>query len=111
MFWPIPTIIWFTSERVLVFIRFMWLSSDGEISPYVVVIIYTIKLRGWVGGGVFCNVGIVLTCGAVLAEVYICVAAVLCGVAACCLSISDVYRRRALAVGSVETRRRRKIEK
>ena len=54
--------------------------------------------------------GIVLTCGAVLAEVYICVAAVLCGVAAYCLSISDVYRRWALAMGSVETRRRRKIE-
>jgi len=67
MFRPIPAIIGFTSERVLVFMRFMRLCNDGEISSSVVLIITTIKRRGWVGGGVFCNVGIVLTWGAVLA--------------------------------------------
>ena len=42
----------------------MWLCNDGEISSSVVLIITTIKRRGWGwgwGGGVFCNVGIVLT--------------------------------------------------
>jgi len=65
MFRPIPAIIRFTSERVLVFIRIMRLCNDGEISSSVDLIISTIKRRGW-GGGV-CNVGIVLTWGAVLA--------------------------------------------
>jgi len=49
MFRPIPTIIRFTSERVLVFIRFMLLCNDGEISLYVVLIITTITRRGWGG--------------------------------------------------------------
>jgi len=64
MFWPIPAIIRFSSERVLVLIRFMRLCNDGEISSSVVFIITTIKRRGWEGG--FCNVGIVLTWGAML---------------------------------------------
>ena len=46
MFRPIPAIIRFTSERVLVFIRFMRLFNDGEISSYVVLIITTLKKRG-----------------------------------------------------------------
>jgi len=58
MFRPIPAIIRFSSEKVLVFIRFMRLCNDGEISSSVLVIITTIKRRGW-GRGVFCNVGIV----------------------------------------------------
>ena len=62
MFRPIPAIIRFSSERVLVFIRFMWLCNDCEISS-VVLIITTIKRRGWGG---FCNVGIVLTWGVML---------------------------------------------
>ena len=66
MFRPIPAIIRFSFESVLVFIRFMRLCNDGEISSSVVLIITTIKRRGW-GGGVFCNVGIVLTWGAMLA--------------------------------------------
>ena len=64
MFWPIPAIIGFSSERGLVFIRFMRLCNDGEISLSVVLIIATIKRLS--GGGVFCNVGIVLTGGAML---------------------------------------------
>jgi len=69
MFRPIPTIIRFSSERVLVYIRFMRLCKDGEISSSVVFIITTIKRRGWRGEGVgvFCNVGIVLTWGTMLA--------------------------------------------
>ena len=66
MFRPIPAIIRFSSERVLVFIRFMRLCNDGEISSSVVSIITTIKRRDWGGGGVvvvFCNVGIVLIWG------------------------------------------------
>ena len=51
MFRPIPAIIRFSSERVLVFIRFMPLCNDGEISSSVVLIITTIKRRGWGGGG------------------------------------------------------------
>jgi len=43
MFRPIPAIIRFSSERVLVFIRFMRLCNDGEISSSVVLIITTIK--------------------------------------------------------------------
>ena len=35
MFRPIPAIIRFSSERVLAFIRFMWLCDDGEISSSV----------------------------------------------------------------------------
>jgi len=58
MFRPIPAIIRFPSERILVFIRFMRLGNDGEISS-VVLIITTIKTHGWGGGGVF-NGGIVL---------------------------------------------------
>jgi len=58
MFRPIPAIIRFSSERVLLFIRFMRLCNDGEISSFVVLIITTIKRRG--KGGGFCNVGIVL---------------------------------------------------
>ena len=59
MFRPIPAIIRFSSERVLVFIRFMRLCKDGEISSSVVLVF---KRRGWVvGERVFCNVGIVLT--------------------------------------------------
>ena len=63
MFRPIPAIIRFSSERVLVFISFMWLRTDGEISSSVVLVITTIKRSGWG----FCNVGIVLTWGAMLA--------------------------------------------
>jgi len=44
MFRPIPAIIRFSSERVLVFIRFMQLCNDGEISSPVVLIITTINL-------------------------------------------------------------------
>jgi len=51
MFRPIPAIIRFSSERVLVFIRFMRLCNDGEISS-VVLVITAIKRRGWGGGGV-----------------------------------------------------------
>jgi len=51
MFRPIPAIIRFSSERILVFIRFMRLCIDGEISSSVFLIITTIKRRGW-GGGV-----------------------------------------------------------
>jgi len=59
----VPAIIRFTSESVLVFIRFMWLCNDGEIfSSSVVLIVTTVKRRGWgAGGRVLCNVGIVLT--------------------------------------------------
>ena len=46
MFQPIPAIIGFSSERVLVFIRFMWLCNDCEISSSVVLVITTIKRRG-----------------------------------------------------------------
>jgi len=38
MFRPIPAIIRFISERVLVFIRFMLLCNDGEILSSVVFI-------------------------------------------------------------------------
>ena len=47
------------------FIRFMRLCNDGEILSSVVLIITSIKRRGW-WGGVFCNVGIVLTWGSML---------------------------------------------
>ena len=47
MFRPIPAIIRFSSEIVLVFIRFMRLCNDGEISSSVVLIITTVKRRGW----------------------------------------------------------------
>ena len=60
MFRPIPAIIRFSSERVPVFTRSMWLCNDGEISSSVVLIIITIRNVAWGGGG-FCNVGIVLT--------------------------------------------------
>ena len=53
MFRHIPAIIRFSSERVLVFVRFMRLCNDGEISSFVVLIITTIKRRGWGLGGVF----------------------------------------------------------
>ena len=43
MFRPIPAIIRFSSERVLVFIGFMQLCKDGEISS-VVLIITTINI-------------------------------------------------------------------
>jgi len=52
MFRPIPAIIRFSSDRVLVFIIFMRLYNDGEISSSVVLIITSIKRRGWGGGGV-----------------------------------------------------------
>jgi len=55
MFRPNPAIIMFSSERVLVFIRFMRLCNDGEISSSVVFIIITIKRRRWEGG--FCDAG------------------------------------------------------
>ena len=51
MFRPIPAIIRFSSEGVLVFKRFMLLCNDGEISSFVVLIITTIKRRGGGGGG------------------------------------------------------------
>jgi len=51
MFQPTPAIIRFTSERVFVFIRFMLLSNDGEISSAVVFIIITIKRHGCGGRG------------------------------------------------------------
>jgi len=51
MFRSIPAIIRFSSERVLLFIRFMRLRNDGEISSSVVLIITTIKRRGWGGRG------------------------------------------------------------
>jgi len=66
MFRPIPAIIRFSSETVLVLMRFMRLCNDGEISSSMVLIITTIKIRG-LGRGVFCNVGLVLTWGAMLA--------------------------------------------
>jgi len=44
----------------------MRLCNNGEIMSSVVVVITTIKRHGWEGAG-FCNVGIVLTWGAVLA--------------------------------------------
>jgi len=68
MFRPILAIIRFSSERVLVFIRFMRLRNDSEISSSVVLVVTTIKRRGWGEGGgcVFCNVGIVLTWSAML---------------------------------------------
>jgi len=50
MFRPIPAIIRFSSKRVLVFIRFMRLRNDGEISSSVVLIITAIKRRGLRGG-------------------------------------------------------------
>jgi len=50
MFRPIPAIIRFTSEKVLVIIRFMRLCNDGEISSSVVLIITAIK-RDVAGGG------------------------------------------------------------
>ena len=62
-FRPIPAIFRFSSERVLVFMKFMRLCNNGEISSYVILVIPTIKRRGWGG---FCNVGIVLTGGAML---------------------------------------------
>ena len=63
MFRPIPVIIRFTSERVLVFIRFMGLCNDGEISSSVVFIVTTIKRLGWGVGGcsvmwVLCRLGV-----------------------------------------------------
>jgi len=66
MFRPIPAIIRFSSERVLVLIRFVRLCNDGEISSSVVLIITTINRRG-LERGFFCNVGIVLTWGTMLA--------------------------------------------
>ena len=60
MFRPIPAIIRFSSERVLLFIRFIRLCNNSEISSSVVLFITTIKRRGCGWGGVFCNVGIVL---------------------------------------------------
>jgi len=66
MFRHIPAIISFSSERVLVFVRFVGLCNDCEISAYVVLIILLLRdVAG--GGGVFCNVGNVLTWGAMLA--------------------------------------------
>jgi len=59
MFRPILAIIRFSSERILVFIRFMQLCNDGEISLSVVLIITTIKRYDWGSGGVFCNVVLV----------------------------------------------------
>ena len=56
MFRTIPTIIRFSSEGVLVFIRFMWLCNDGEISSPVVLVITTIKRRGWGVSGWGCSV-------------------------------------------------------
>ena len=50
MFRPIPVIIRFASERVFVFIRFMRLCNDGEISS-VILIVTTIKRRSWGRGG------------------------------------------------------------
>ena len=55
MFRPIPAIIRFSSERVLVSIRFMRLGKDGEVSSSVVLVITTIKRRGCVAGG-WCSV-------------------------------------------------------
>ena len=52
MFRPILAIIKFSSERVLMFIRFVRLCNDGEISSSVVLVITTIKRRGWRGGSV-----------------------------------------------------------
>jgi len=52
MFRHIPAIIRFTSERVLVFIRFKRLCNDGEISSFVVLIYITITRRGLGGRGV-----------------------------------------------------------
>jgi hypothetical protein len=67
MFRPIPVIIRFSSERVLVLISFMWLCIDGEVSSSVVLIMTPFKKRGGGGGVVFCNVGIVLAWGAMFA--------------------------------------------
>jgi len=51
MFRPIPDIIRFSSKTVKVFIRFMQLCKDGEISSSVVLVITNIKRPGW-GGSV-----------------------------------------------------------
>jgi len=51
MFRPLSANIRFSSERLLVFIRFMRLCNDSEISSSMVLIITTIKRRGWWGGG------------------------------------------------------------
>ena len=57
MFWPILAIIRFSSERVLVFIRFMRFCNDGEISselsdlyssPNIVRVIKS-RRRRWAG--------------------------------------------------------------
>ena len=40
MFQPIPAIVRFSSERVSVFIRSVWLCNDGEISSSVVIDYY-----------------------------------------------------------------------
>jgi len=66
MFQLIPAIIGLSSERVLVFIRFMRLCNDGEISSSVVLGFWLLLLLRDVAGGGFGNVGIVLTGGAVL---------------------------------------------
>ena len=58
MFRPIPAIIRISSERELVFIRFMQLCNDGEISLSVVLVITNIKRCGWEEGG--CSVMLVL---------------------------------------------------
>jgi len=90
MFRPIPAIIRFSSERVLVFIRFMRLRNDGEISSSVVLIITTIKRRGWGGSlmGLLCCLGVQCSRRCLFS-----VAAVLSGFPAYFLSIIDVYRR------------------
>ena len=60
MFRPISAIIRFSSDRVLVFISFMRLRNDGEVSSSVILFILLLRdVAG--GGGLFCKVGIVLT--------------------------------------------------
>jgi len=59
MFRPIPAIIRFSSDRVLVFISIMWLCNDVQISSSVVLVITTTKRRGCGG---FCYVFIGVHC-------------------------------------------------
>ena len=59
MFRPFPAIIRFSFQRTLVFIRYMRLCNDAEISSSVVWLL--LVLRDVMGRGVVCYVGVVLT--------------------------------------------------
>jgi len=55
MFRHIPAIVRFTPQRVLVFIGFMGLCNDGEISSSVVFLLLPLLRDVAGGGGVLCN--------------------------------------------------------